>query len=474
MSVFKLNLRDGDVEWGTQLDIDSLLVHSKAKSINQHNGGQRTDWNLPAGIYRAKDIVSELDTLLQAILIQLGDAANAETLLNTLEANLAIEGRESSLPLGSLAFGDKAGIELTKQAQEIGEALTRWARENHSRKEALERYGHSALNELQFRSKCNNHLWTPKATGILTGPHGGPIVMQLYNEYLHQFVLLRNALIVFDNWEEVPIEITEREDEKGLRFIEDAHTEFLSALLAKRLTHKSIVRFAQRLLSPRLTTIGYGFQYKLGTILPASLSSEPETASRYLLHWYPVQTSEHDYGTHELPSVSFDYGYSDYYAAPRSETKDWDLQFESSDWASEAIERANLIVNSVDADRILINYRLQWSDGSSAEVDLGQAFRGQRFMYLQKSGSKDIQEAQPFQQVKAQVHHPKSLLGLPGLVTNDSGVHFVKANDNPLVKWALLGKLYPENVILLESAEEDSFADAGSIGKGFGTKFLIW
>lgn len=36
-------------------------------------------------------------------------------------------GRESVLPLGSLALGDKARIEVAAQAQRIGENLARWA-----------------------------------------------------------------------------------------------------------------------------------------------------------------------------------------------------------------------------------------------------------------------------------------------------------------------------------------------------------
>lgn len=41
------------------------------------------------------------------------------------------------------------------------------------------------------------------------GPKGSPEIMQLFNEYLHQLILLRDALMPFENWEEVPIMILE-------------------------------------------------------------------------------------------------------------------------------------------------------------------------------------------------------------------------------------------------------------------------
>jgi len=49
-------------------------------------------------------------------------------------------------------------------------------------------------------------------------------------------------------------------------------------------------------------------------------------------------------------------------------------------------------------------------------------------------------------------------------------VHVFPAKD-PLVGLALLGKLYPENVILLDEDEEPESAE--KTGKGFGARFVV-
>ncbi|MEW9699261.1 hypothetical protein [Paenibacillus sp. SI8] len=131
---------------------------------------EKGERGLPDGIYRAKDIVRELDTLLAAISVQLGEAADSAALLDNPQANLAIVGRESVLPLGSLALGDPARTEIAAQAQNIGEALTNWAREFDSQEWALKLYGEAALGNLTLRSRCDQHLWTHEVADLLIGP----------------------------------------------------------------------------------------------------------------------------------------------------------------------------------------------------------------------------------------------------------------------------------------------------------------
>ncbi|WP_144406981.1 hypothetical protein [Paenibacillus sp. IHBB 10380] len=72
--------------------------------------------------------------------------------------------------------------------------LTRWAREFQSQGWALNHYWEAALDDLALRSRCDQHLWTPQVAKTLIGPAGGPALIQLFNEYLHQFVLLRDPL----------------------------------------------------------------------------------------------------------------------------------------------------------------------------------------------------------------------------------------------------------------------------------------
>ncbi|WP_308531264.1 hypothetical protein [uncultured Paenibacillus sp.] len=122
--------------------MDSLIGKFPGDSMKQ-GMNENFDWNLPAGVYRAKEIVIELDKMLEAILVQLGELVNGDptVLLDSLRANLAISGRLSSLPLGPLALEDKAGVELTAQAVRIGEQLVSWAREINAEKKALAKYG---------------------------------------------------------------------------------------------------------------------------------------------------------------------------------------------------------------------------------------------------------------------------------------------------------------------------------------------
>lgn len=136
MPAYQLHLKDKRIVWGNEIDVESLIGAYSQDSIRTGENAA-LDWKLPDGIYRAKEVVIELDKLLEAILVQLGEPidGNPSVLLDSLQANLAISGDLSSLPLGSLALKDKAGVEITAQAARIGEQLVLWAREINSEKE---------------------------------------------------------------------------------------------------------------------------------------------------------------------------------------------------------------------------------------------------------------------------------------------------------------------------------------------------
>ncbi|MBP1974225.1 hypothetical protein [Cohnella thailandensis] len=416
----------------------------------------------------------ELDKLLEAMLVQLGEPVNGDptVLLDSLQANLAITGRVSSLPLGPLALEDKAGVELTAQAVRIGEQLVSWAREINSRKRVLSQYGPETLGKLEFRSHCYGHPLIPEAIRQVWGPKGGPRIMQIYNEYLHQFVLLRDALLPFANWEQVPFEVKEHTEFKGLRFLEPAREVFLTHLLGKKLTHKTIVQYAQSVVSSGLSAAGYGFQYRLGTVLPAGLGESAGMASRYLLRWHPVQTIQAEV-SQDFPSISFDYEYGDYYAAPRSEAGSGTPGNEDTLLLSEGhYEQPDVarLLPATDSDRTMLRFSLE-VEGREFSVDLGQLFRGHRFLYRpQGNGNADVAFAK---RASIGLHQASVILAHSGLVTNADGIHFIPTGGNELIRWALLGKLYPENVVLLDKGDRDELEAAYVSGKGFGTQFLV-
>lgn len=71
------------------------------------------------------------------------------------------------------------------------------------------------------------------------------------------------------------------------------------------------------------------------------------------------------------------------------------------------------------------------------------------------------------------LHSAADILALSGLVTNTDGIHFIPTDRNELVRWALLGKLYPENVVILDNGDPEELEKAYVSGKGFGTQFLV-
>ncbi|GIO14037.1 hypothetical protein J19TS2_35920 [Cohnella xylanilytica] len=472
MAEYRFIARDGSIAWGTALEAGSRNAEPPAPAaLHRSSDDGSWDWELQDGIYLAKDIVRELGLLLEAIRVQLGEAANPEALHANIEASLAVSGRETTLPLGSLVLQDKARTELAEQARRIGAALSGWAREYDTGR-ALERHGEELLRHLAFRSRCDHHLWTHEVTGMLTGPSGGPTVMQLFNEYLHQIVLLRDALLPFDNWEEVPIELKGGQT-RGLRYTERAHAEFLSGLLAKPPAHRDIVRYAQSVLTPGWSAEGYGFQYRLGTILPAGLAAAPMDGPRYLLRWYPVSTVAAENGASADP-VAFDYAYADYYSAPRSLV---DEGASSSDPSEPGLElpgaaEARLVPVEAGPARFQLDYRLRIGADEYA-VDLGQILRGHRFMYRPNPGTQDGSGNAGAEPAPARAHDPRKVLRLPGLATGEKDIHLIRAGGNALVQWALLGKLYPENVVLLDRDDPDEREAAARAGKGFGAKFWV-
>ncbi|MEK5645324.1 hypothetical protein BK138_26605 [Paenibacillus rhizosphaerae] len=473
MSDYQLNLNDNRIVWGKEINVEPRIGKSPNDSIRQ-GAGSALDWNLPAGIYRAKEVVRALDPLLEAMLVQLGEPVNGDpaVLLDSLQANLAISGRVSSLPLGPLALEDKAGVELTAQAVRIGEQLVSWAREMNAEKRTLASYGPETLGQLEFRSHCYGHALIPDAVAQVWGPFGGPRIMQIYNEYLHQMVLLRDALLPFANWEQVPFEVKEHTEFKGLRFLEPAREVFLTQLLGKKLTHKSIVQYAQSVVSSGLSAAGYGFQYQLGTVLPAGLGEPAGTAARYLLKWHPVQTIQAE-ETQDMAAISFDYEYDDYYAAPRTDAgsgtpgnKDT-LPVSLGEIAGPNVARLLPITAS---DRTTLRLSLEL-DGREFSVDLGQLFRGHRFMYRPEGN--DNADVAIVKRTSVSLHSAADILALSGLVTNTDGIHFIPTDGNELVRWALLGKLYPENVVILDNGHPEELEKAYVSGKGFGTQFLV-
>ncbi|GAA2522896.1 hypothetical protein [Winogradskya humida] len=382
-------------------------------------GGNR--WNtLPERANLTADSVfAQLRPLLQGA-VQATDDVDPHILDEQIRATLALGTRETSLPLSGYADAAPVTRELAEQARTIGETLAQWA--SRALAESLDAPVPLPGGPLAIRSHCDGHLLTPAAADLLLGSRGGPVGMQLYNEWLHQMVLLRDALLPFTNWAEVPLLVTPQ----GLRHVEAAREKFLAELMFRQVRHTSIVAFARTVVTGTSGPAGYGFDHDTGTALPAVVGGSVLTAPRYLLSWRP--------GSVTTGTATYVAEHADYYAAPRTPLQDLgttlkDLAEDVPDAVLSARVVASPVVGGVRTAAIEVVRGAQTS-----RVDLGQALRGHRFAHRRP----------------AAVAAPEigAVLVVDGLVWTDGAEIGVPAHPDDLVRLALLGKLYPDNVVL--------------------------
>jgi hypothetical protein len=422
-------------------------------------------WGLQAGVYTPRQLVEGFAPLLDTVVFHLGtDPPNSKPartqLLDNVAANLATDTRESTLRLVEPL--DISRREIKDQANRIGKSLVQWARESSSK---------SFNPDMSLRSPCEGHLLTPSNVDLMFGGRAAPHLMQLFNEYMHQMVLLRDALLPFQNYQDVLIPVDHQA--RGIRHFEQGRNKFLSEILTKQATQKGINVYAKALLAPGLLDnagAGYGFQYAHGTVLPAFLAGGPTPL--HLLQYLPAKIDE------SQTDVSFEYKFQDYYSVPRGEipkrspTPSSQLQIypETKDIAVESAAIGLSNASKTNSSRCL-ELQLELSNGKCIGVDLGQIARGHRYSYpIQNATDKDITEFTH----EYIVHDPLSILQSEngGLLTaQEGGVHVIPVKD-PLIALALLGKLYPENVVLLPG--DETLCKAESAGKGFEPKFVIW
>ncbi|KAF2638898.1 hypothetical protein P280DRAFT_519752 [Massarina eburnea CBS 473.64] len=423
-------------------------------------------WTLRSGVYTPRELVEGFGPLLDTVVFRLGeDPPNTRparaSLLDNVASNLAIDTRESSLPFQK-DVPDISRREIKEQADRIGKTLVKWARE--------------ASNgpfepKLNIRSPCENHLLTQANVELMFGRRSQGHLMQLFNEYMHQMVLLRDALLPFRNFDEVLIPI-DGKAARGIRHLEPSRAQFLTTLVTKSVTQASVLSYAKAVLAPalpRTDTGGYGFQYEHGSILPAFLSGGD--THLHLLEYVPTKFDP------SQKNILFDYQFSDYYTAPRpeipagSQVQAKDLLKFPSELATPVLQKTSLgLVPSTESTGVRqLELRLEFNNGKCVGVDVGQVARGHRYAY-QALPSKEVDL--PSQ--NAIVHSALDILLHPehGLITAEKGGVHVIPTVEPIVALATLGKLYPENVVLLP--ENGGLNQTEKAGKGFEPKFVIW
>lgn len=238
---------------------------------------RRNEWRFRPGSYTPRDFIREIALLLESVIVQLGpdgpeDANSRAILMDGLRSSLSHEGRETTLPLAD--WNSEQPSELTRHILRIGKALYQYASEaNHII---------PGDPSLTVYSPCEGHKWVPPAGRLLRSSRSSPILMMLYNEWLHQITCLRDILIGFDNFEDVILNL-DHPSKRGTRPMEDIREALLAQVKTDQVSRGSFLEAAKVLTGPSLPAGGYGFQYNKGVVLPATVFSE--TSSDLLLHF---------------------------------------------------------------------------------------------------------------------------------------------------------------------------------------------
>lgn len=382
-------------------------------------------WGLPAGEYTPRQIVEASAPLLETVIHHLGpspfgEPPAREQLIDNLASNLALNTREASI---TIPTNDPSRIEMAGQAVKIGKKIIDYVRNVTDV---------SYDPEYVVRSPCEGHLLKPHVSYLMFGPRSLRHLMQIYNEYLHQMVLLRDSLLPFDNFEDVIIPITAESGRKrGMRHTEDIRSGYLAEIMTKQVTQRSTIKFAQFLLAPNLSSANsIGFQYKYGTVVPAFLAGG--TSGR-LLRYVPSVVDD------SRKETVFHNSLLDYYTAPRSNL---DTTSTSSD--AQVVEAS--VVPEGDGDEKSLNLVIEYSDGKSSKIDVGQSARGYRYANFVKGNvSAEANSANE----GVEVHSARSLLveSGSGLLVPPKGVHVVQVASK-IELFAVLGKIYPDNVVV--------------------------
>jgi hypothetical protein len=416
-------------------------------------------WSLPTGAYTARQIVENCAPLLETVLHHLGPDPQDQTtarqmLLDNLASNLALGTRESSL---DVPLKDPSRKEFAAQAVKIGKALVSYARETRDV---------SFDPEYTIRSPCEGHLLKPAVAQLMFGPRSLAHLMQIYNEYLHQMVLLRDALLPFENFDQVviPVQSAIAKGRLGMRFTEAPRMVFIAELMTKLTTQASVLKLAQSVLIPELSSENsYGFQYKYGLILPTSVIGG---SSLRLLRYIPSVLDD------SVPEVTFEYMYKDYYSASRSEIAAAEQTLDkgqvpeliSGDQQHDFHSHSFSLAPGSSATSRQLRLHLDYDNGVRSTTDVGQISRGFRYSY-KVSTIEDKSEVMSFN-FPASVHTAMKVLTSCDedslLTAQDGGRHLIQATSR-LEILALLGCIYPDNIIVLKSGA--SLKDAEEAGQ---------
>ncbi|WP_062353063.1 hypothetical protein [Herbidospora yilanensis] len=213
-------------------------------------------WN-DFGTGRAVDpaaFVAAAATLLEsAIAATGGGEATRADFVAGLEASLSTSGPYATLRLDAGLVDQDVRTELRENTNAVSEVVL-----------DLVRTTSGTPGPLDVHSSCVGYSWTPPVAERLIGGANLHGARNLYNEWLWQLVLLRDALIPFID----PARVRLLADADGLTRLQDARDWFAVQAMTRRIAHAAIVRFAAEAVTGRPAAEAYGFQHGGAVVLP--------------------------------------------------------------------------------------------------------------------------------------------------------------------------------------------------------------
>ncbi len=417
-------------------------------------------WNSFRGQERAvaRDVVPTLALLLHDVVRWTG-GAGTRALLANLRATLATDGPESALPLGLVAGPLASRQEMRRQASVISHQLLGWVEDD--------------LAHIAGRRDNAGQPPSPAAAATATRGHprcsicswaraAAPSRCRATTRSCTQMVLLRDALLPFTNWEQVPVRV----GETGLRHLDEAREAFAVELIMRQARATAVLDFARQVVEGTAGPEGYGFTSRHGTVLPAVASSDLLTASSRLLTWHaPAAVDVSQTSDCDLRTAAYDL--DDYFAAPRTPVSALQAlpQPRSLTGAQPGqVPSVEVAMTSAGgAGTCSFSLRVA-TRGQDSTVDLGQAVRGHRYAHRVPDGAHDAEDE------NVTLLDAGSVLAAPSLVWAETGTWAVDAARHPALALALLGKLYPENVMV---AARRSWGALDGVGKEGTATFVI-
>ncbi|UMP06911.1 hypothetical protein [Amycolatopsis sp. EV170708-02-1] len=367
----------------------------------------------------AATFVTAARTLLDAAVAAAGGGTETRTdFVSGLAACLSTTGPYATLRLDAGPAGQEVRAEVAANADAVSALVLDLVRDAPPA---------GRPGPADIHSSCVGYSWIPPVVRrLIAGPELHP-ARNLYNEWLWQLVLLRDALIPFTNAAEIPV----LADADGLTRLREARDWFAVQVMTRRIPHEAIVRFAAEVVAGERADGAYGFQHGGAVVLPPVALDGPLLGPAYLLTRREITLVPEE--------VSFFVPGEDQRATtlstPAKAAEDIDVVALSD----------RLVPGAPGPGRTRTLTLAVGFDGHEWTADLGQALRGHR--YAARPGGTP-QESTP----DSATWSGCAVLREDGAVTVPDG-GLIPTGGQRALALALLGKLRPGNVVLYTGQE---------------------